>query len=255
VPGSDTKSAQEHLRQIFFEKSYRRLRKRGLSEEKAARIAEEVARRTIARTQTPDFGSDSGFSAMVLAVCDRLGEGRGYYEIIGERPYLATGRIDRLVAAAAHVHPPVPAELALAAKRAVGVERLAGSLAVIFASVALVSLGIWWSTAVGIVVSVGSELYVQTGMPASVRRAFGRYLLPRWFGVAAFAILLYAGFGWLRDSSHEVLMGFAVAVLAAMVAFVLPALTLAIMVGRRERKWREVLERKLLEEESEDASV
>ena len=247
----DTTSARERLHQTLFEKSHRRLKRRGLSDEEATRIADEVAKRIIERTQTPEFKTDNDFGDMVLAICKSLGEGKSYYELIGERPYLATGRIDRLVATAAHVRPPVPNELAVAARRAVGLERLAGSLGVIFASVALAALGIWYSIAVGIVVSVGSELYVQTGMPASARKVFGRYLLPRWFAFLALAILVYAGFEWSRDSSYQALMGFGLLLVALVVAFVLPGLTLALMVSRRERKWREALEHQLVEEGDE----
>jgi len=254
VSDFDTTSARERLQQTFFEKCHRRLKKRGLSDEEATRIADEVAKRIIERTQTPEFKTDNDFGDMVLAICKSLGEGKSYYELIGDRPYLATGRIDRLVATAAHVRPPVPNELAVAARRAVGLERLAGSLAVIFTSVALAALGIWYSIAVGVVVSVGSELYVQIGMPASTRKTFGRYLLPRWFAFAALAILVYAGFEWSRDSSYRVLMGFGLLLVALVVAFVLPGLTLALMVGRRERKWREALENKLVEERDEDST-
>lgn len=248
----DNPSARERLREAFFEKSHRRLRRRGLSEDEATRIAEEVAKRIVERTQTPEFKSDNDFATMVLAVCRGLGEGKSYYELIGERPYLATGRIDRLVATAAHVRPPVPNELFSAARRAVGLERLAGSLAVIFTSLALVALGIWYSMAVGIVVSVGSEVYVQTGMSPSARRVFGRYLLPRWFGLTALAILIYAGLGWSQGSANGVLLAFGLAMFALVVAFVIPGLTLALMVGRRERRWREALENRLVEEGDED---
>jgi hypothetical protein len=251
VPDFDNPSARERLREVLFEKSHRRLRRRGLSEDEATRVAEEVARRTVERTQTPEFKSDDDFANMVIAVCRGLGEGKSYYELIGERPYLATGRIDRLVATAAHVRPPVSNEFSSAARRAVGLERLAGSLAVIFTSLALVALGIWYSMAVGIVVSVGSEMYVQTGMSPSARRAFGRYLLPRWFGLVALAILIYAGLGWSQGSSSGVLLGFGLAVFALVVAFVIPGLTLALMVGRREHKWRRVLESKLVEKGDE----
>jgi hypothetical protein len=241
-------SARERLHQVLYEKSYRRLKRHGLGDDEARRIAAEVALQATGRLQAPDFKADTDFAGVVTSVCKGLSEGRSYYELMAERPYLATGRIDRLVATAGHVRPQVPAELALAARRATGLERLSGGLAVLFSALALVALGVWYALAAGVVVSIGGEIYVQTGMPASARRAFAHYRLPRVLGVLAFAALGYFGYGWVIDSDYGIALSVGLAAFAVLVAFVIPGLALASLVGRRESRWREALEKKLVDE-------
>jgi hypothetical protein len=253
MTGSESKSTRERLQKALYESSYRRLKRRGLSEAGAARIAGEVAQRSVERTKAPDFGSQEEFAGTVAAVCKALGDGKSYYDLIGERPYLVTGRIDRLVAAAGHVRPEVPAELALAARRATSLERLSGALAVLFTAIALAALGVWYALAVGVFVSAGSEFYVQTGMPRSVRRLAARYRLPRWVGVAALLLIAWAGYSWLGDASYRVVKGCAVAAFALFVVAVVPGFTLATLVGLRERKWRAALEKELVQKGPGDA--
>jgi hypothetical protein len=250
MPDDGLTPPRERLYQVLYDKSFRRLKRRGLSDDDAARIAGEVAKQATERTKAPDFKSDKDFAGVVSAVCKELSEGRSYYDLIGQRPYLATGRIDRLVATARHVRPPVPQELALAAKKATGLERLSGGLAVMFMAVALAALGIWYALAVGVVVSAGSEVYVQTGMPASARKAAARIRLTRWLGYASLALLIYLGYVWLKDSNYVPLLGTGLAVFALFIAYVIPGLTLATLVGWREHKWREALEKKLAKEEA-----
>jgi len=248
MPDFGITSPRERLYQVLYEKSFRRLKKRGLGDCDATRIASEVAKQATERTKAPDFKSDKDFAGVVSSVCKGLSEGKSYYDLIGDRPYLATGRIDRLVATAGHVRPQVPPELALAARRATGLERLSGGLAVMFAAAAFAALGIWYALAVGVVVSAGGEVYVQIGMPASARKTFGRFRLSRWLGYVALVALIYVGYDWLKDSNYRFLLGSALAVFALIIAFMIPGLTLAVLVGRRERRWREALEKKLVKE-------
>ena len=248
MPDDGVTSPRERLYQVLYAKSFKRLKRQGLGDDAAARIAGEVARRVTVRTEAPDFKSDKDFAAVVASVCKGLSEGKSYYELIGERPYLVTGRIDRLVATARHVRPPVPPELALAAKKATNMERLSGGLAVLFAATAFAALGIWYALAVGFAVSIGSEAYVQMGMPASARKAAAHIYLARWLGLTALAVLIYVGYDWLKDSSYVFLLGSGLGVFALVIAFIIPGVTLAVLVGRRERRWREALEKKLLKE-------
>ena len=220
-----------------------------MSDDAAALIAGEVARRAAERTKAPDFGSQEDLAATVYSVCKSLSEGKSYYDLIAERPYLVTGRIDRLVAAARRVRPEVPIDIAQAAKRAAALERLSGGLAVLFTAVALAAVGIWYALAVGVFVSVGGELYVQAGMPAPFRRLFAKYHVPRWLGVVALVLLAWVGYSWLGESSYAVAKGSALALFVLLVIAVVPGFTLALLVGIGERKWRAALERELAESE------
>jgi hypothetical protein len=202
-----TKSPRERLYEAFYGASYRRLKKRGMGDDDAARVAAELAKRAAERTKAPDFGSQDELAGTVRSVCRALSDGRSYYDLIGERPYLVTGRIDRLVAAAGRVRPEVPADIALAARRATALERVSGGLAVLFTAAALAAVGIWCALAVGVFVSAGSELYVQTGMPPAARRMVARYHLPRWLGVAALFMLVWAALSWLGGSEYLVFKG------------------------------------------------
>jgi hypothetical protein len=224
-----------------------------LSADEAARIAGEVAARVAARTKAPDFGSQDELAGTVYSVCRALSEGKSYYDLIGERPYLVTGRIDRLVAAAGRVRPEVPADVASGARRATAMERLSGALAVLFTAVALAAVGIWYALAVGVFVSAGSELYVQTGMPPSVRRLLSRYHLPRWLGLVAAVLIFWAAYSWLGDStSHSLLKGCGLGLFLFLVIAVVPGLALATLVGARERRWRAALEKELVSKEPDD---
>jgi hypothetical protein len=245
MPTPESASGHERLRGVLYERSYRRLKKRGLLDAEAGRIANEVARRAVERTQVPDFKSDQEFTDVVHLLCKDLSEGKSYYDLIGVRPYLATGRIDRLVAAAPHLRPAIPAGLALAASKAVGLQRLAGGLAVMFTALALAALGIWYALPLGVFVSVGSELYLQLDMPRKIRRSLARLRLSRWIGVASLVGFLYAGQAWTRSLDHSVLLGFGIVLFAVLVGFVVPSLTLAVLVGLRERRWRQSLEDEL----------
>jgi hypothetical protein len=246
MPELRTRSPHERLEQAVYDSSYKRLQRRGLGEEGAARIAGEVARQVAERTKAPDFGSQDELAGTVLSVCKALSDGKSYYDLIGERPYLVTGRIDRLVSAAARVRPEVPADIAAAARRATALERLSGGLALLFTAVALAAVGAWYALAVGVFVSAGSELYVQTGMPPSARRLVSRYHLSRWVGLLAVILLVWAGYSWLGSSpGYQLIKGWGVALFALLVIAVVPGFTLAVLVGLREHKWRGALEKEL----------
>lgn len=251
-PDQGTTPPHKRLQKALYESSYKRLKKKGLAEEDAVRIAGEVSRRAAERTKSPEFGSQEELAKAVHSVCRSLEEGRSYYDLIAERPYLATDRIDRLVAAAVRVRPEVPFETAVAARKATALERLSGGLAVLFTAAALAALGIWYALAVGLFVSIGSEVYVQMGMPASVRRNIARYRLTLLVGFGAVLLLMWAGYGWLGASGYALLKGAGLAVFAVFVTTVVPGFTLAVMVGIRARRWRFALEEKLIAEQTGD---
>jgi len=232
----------------LYERSYKRLKRRGLDDGDAERLASEIAKRATERAQPPDFASGDKLAATAYAVCEGLSKGKSYYELILERPYLATGRIDRLVAVAGSVRPQVPPEIVLAARRATGLERLSGGLAVAFTTVALVALGIWWALGVGFFVALGGELYMQMGMPPSARLVTARFRLSQWLGGLAIFAFVYVGYEWVDGRSYAVGIAFGLVAFAFFIGFIVPGLALAYLVGRRERRWRRDLERELLGE-------
>jgi hypothetical protein len=97
------------------------------------------------------------------------------------------------------------------------------------------------------VVAAAAEIYLQRGMPVSIRVAVAQTRLPRYFSVAALLGLGYSGYDWLHDREHLYIFGAGIAVAAVLVGLVVPSSTLAALVGRRERKWRRGLERRLVE--------
>jgi hypothetical protein len=252
MTGSSSNSPRERMQAVLYESSYKRLRGRGLSEAGAARIAGEVAERSAQRTMAPDFSSQADLAAAVSAVCRDLGDGKSYYDLIEQRPYLVTGRIDRLVSAAGRVNPQVPIEVAMAARKATTLERLSGGLAVLFSAAALAVLGVWYAVAVGVVVAGCSEVYVQTGMPPAVRRFIAHYRLSQLLGLIGLALLAWSGYSWLEDSSLLVVKGIGLALFAVLVIAVIPGLTLVTLVSLRERRWREALEKELVAKVSDD---
>lgn len=241
---------RQRLEEALYQDSLKRLKKRGIDDEHATRVAKEVAKQAAERTKAPEFDSEQELASTVYAVCRSLSDGKSYYDLIGERPYLVTGRIDRLVAAAARVRPEVPAEVASAANKATKLERLSGGLSVLFTGIALMAVGIWYALAVGLIVSAGSELYVQTWMPKKARQMAARYHLTRWFGGAGLVVLLLSAYSWLDDGGYVVWKSIGLALFTFVVAAVIPGLTLAVLVGVRERRWRSSLERELTEQQS-----
>jgi hypothetical protein len=240
-------TSSDRLYLALYRKSIKRLKRRGLSDEDADRVARVVARKAVERAKAPNLKSDKDFASVVSFVCGELSKGKSFYDLIGERPYLATGRIDRLVATSSYAKPPVPAVTALAAKKAAKLERLPGSVAVIFMAAAIVTLGPLPALAVGMVVAAAAEIYVQLGMPVSIRIAVAQARLPRYCGVVALLGLGYSGYDWLHDREHLYIFGAGIAVAAVLVGLVVPGFTLAVLVGRRERKWQRGLEKRLVE--------
>jgi hypothetical protein len=240
-------TSSERLYLALYRKSIKRLKRQGLSDDDADRVARVVATRAVERVKAPNLKSDKDFAAVVSYVCVELSKGRSFYGLIGERPYLATGRIDRLVATSSYAKPPVPAATAVAAKKAAKLERFSGSVAVLFMATALFTLGPLPALAVGMVVAAGAEIYVQMGMPVSVRLSVARVRLPQLLGVVALLALGYLGYEWLRDREHLYIYGAGIAVAAVLVGLVVPGFTLALLVGLRERGWRRGLEKRLVE--------
>lgn len=251
VHGSPT----ERLHQALFEKSFKRARRQGLTADEAEQVAQVVAERATARSKAPDLKSDKQFATVVVFVCRELIKGRSFYDLIGERPYLATGRIDRLVATASYVKPPVPSEAALQARRVTRLERLSGSVAVIFMAAALATLGPWAALGVGVAVAVAAEIYVQILMPPPFRLWAAQARLPHVLGLVAVGAIGYLGYEWLEERAHAYIYGAGLLIAALLVAFVIPGLTLAVLVGRRERRWRRGLEKRLVKAVKERSDV
>lgn len=183
--------------QRLFDRSFKRLKRRGLSDHEAGRIAREVAEESLERVAVPDFRSEHEFAEAVERICMGLGDGKSYYVLIGEMPYLATSRIDRVVAAAGRTDPPVERSIVRAAKEAARLERLSGAAALLFMGVVLGILGLWSAIAAGIAMAVIVEVFVQTMMPQTIRRSAARMHLPMAVNLAAAAALVYFGYRWI----------------------------------------------------------
>ena len=239
------KARQNRAYQRLFHESYKRLKRRGLDEQRAGTIAREVAERSLKRLETPDYHTEMEFSEAVGRVCGRLSEGLSSYALIAEMPYLATARIDRVVGVATRTNPPVDLHIALAAKRAIRLDKLSGSLALLFTGLALGTLGLWYAIGVGFVLSILGEIYFQALMPPVVRKTIADMRVPAVINAAAAAAIVYFLYRWIVDSYPRALL-IVVAIAAFMlILFVLPAATLACLVRRRERTRRKDLERKL----------
>ncbi len=236
----------EKARRHIYRQSFKRLLRRGVDADQAGRMAEEVAERSLKRLETPDYNTQREFSGVVNYVCSRLSEGLSYYALIGEMPFLATARIDRVVGVALRTDPPVDRYVAAGARRAIRVERLPGSTALLFAGLALGTLGLWYALGLGIVIATLGEIYAQALMPAVVRKAVADMWVPPVVIGAAVVAALYFGYQWVIETHpRDLLIVLAVVVLLA-VTFLVPGVTLARLVGRRERKWRQALEDNLL---------
>lgn len=250
-------ASQEAIRrkafQRLFNESFRRMRKKGLSEYQAGQIAKDVAEKSLKRIETPTYRDQQELSRTVSRVCTRLSEGASYYALIGEMPYLASARIDRVVGVAKQTDPPVEADIAAAAKRATRVERLSAAIALLFTGLALGNLGLWWAMGVGAAIAILGELYVQTVLPARARRLIAELRAPLVVNVAAAGVLAYFGYRWIDGTAPRPLFIFVAAVALVVVAFILPGVTVAVLVGRREKGHRKALEAKLLAEKDGDA--
>jgi hypothetical protein len=233
-----------------------RLKKRGLSNDDAARVASKFAEEVTNRRKTPLFASPEDYADFVGTVCKKLGEGKSYLETIEDLPFLTTRRIDGVIKAAAQ-SPVVDAgttEFAVAAsdaRRAKALEALSGRLAVLLMAVALGTLGLWYAIAVGIVVSVVAEAYIQTAMPSSLRRAAARVHLSAITGLVAAVALLFFGVRWIMDVEHPIILGVVAGVVIVLITTLVPALTMGCLFWQRSGTWKRDLEKKLLEERSQ----
>lgn len=244
------KARDERAYQRLFHQSFKRLAKQDLSEQEAGEIARRVAEESLGRAKAPVFGSEREFACALGLICTRLRDGKSYYDLIGEMPYLVTARIDRVVAAGAQTQPPVDEETLRAAKRATRMERVSGGSALLLAGVALGAFGLWYAIAAGVVVAVATEIYVQMGMSAPLRRAAARVRLPILVNTAAAAALLYFGYRWI-DADPPIAFITLAAICVLVIAFVIPGLTLAQLLARRDRRWRRGLEHRLLQKRNE----
>jgi hypothetical protein len=249
MPTMSEKAQREKVYLRLFNESFSRMRKRGLSEHEAGQIAKEVAERSLKRIETPVYDNQQQFSRVVGRVCRRLSDGASYYALIGEMPYLATARIDRVVAVAVHTDPPVEHDVAAAARRSTRVERLSASLALLFMGLALGTLGLWWAIGIGAVLAVAGEVYVELLMPPAARRTIADARLPLVANVAAASVLVYFGYRWLVDEEPQPLFVFFAVVALVVVTWLLPAITISRLVSGRERRHRKALERKLLDKD------
>ncbi len=245
MPTANEEARRRKAFQRLFNESFRRLTKRGLSEYQAGKIAKEVAERSLKRVETPTYRDQQQLARAVNLVCTRLSEGASYYALIGEMPYLASARIDRVVGVAKRTDPPVDASLVAAAKRATRVERLSAGTALLFTGLALGTLGLWWAMGVGAVIAILGELYVQTVMPARSRRVVADLRVPLMVNAAAAAVLVYFAYRWIDGSDPRPLFVVAAAITLIVIAFILPGVSVAVLVGRREKRHRKALEEKL----------
>lgn len=251
---STDRGRRDRAYQKLFMRSFKRLKRRGATDDEAGAVAREVADKSTARMKAPVFRTDEEFSELVTTICSKLGAGMSYYELFGALPYLARGRVDRIVAVATQTKPPVETALARAAKRATGMERLSGGIAVLLFSLALGTLGLWYAMAVGAVVCIGSELYEQVWMPRSLRRRAAMVRIPAVVFAAATVALIFLAYRWYDGvEAHPYLLACAAAVAVVAIAFVIPGLVLARLVSRHESAWRKELERTLLEKRGSDA--
>jgi Flp pilus assembly protein TadB len=250
MESSREKAQRERAYQRLFQQSFKRLEKQGQSEHAAGQIARQVAEESLERAKAPVFRTEQEYSDAISRICRRLGEGTSHYALIGEMPYLATGRLDRVTSIAKRVQPPVDAGIVREAKKVVRMERLSAGLALFFMGLALGTLGLWYAIAVGAVVAIGAEIYAQKQMPASLRRSAADLQVPLLVNVAAAASLAYFGYRWITDDGPRTPYVFIAAVALFVIAFVIPGLTLARLVSGREKSRRKALEQKLPEESS-----
>jgi hypothetical protein len=255
MPTANEEAIRRKAFQRLFDESFKRVRKKGLSEYRAGQIAKQVAEESLERIVAPTYRDQQQLSRAVTRVCTRLSEGASYYALIGEIPYLASTRIDRVVGVATKTDPPVDAAIAAAAKRATRVERLSAAIALLFTGLALGTLGLWWAMGVGAVIAIAGEIYVQTMMPARARRVVADLRAPLVVNVASAAVLAYCAYLWIGGSDPRPLYIFLAGVSLLVVAFVLPGVTVAVLVGRREKKRRIALEEKLLAREADDTDA
>lgn len=247
--GLDTQRSDRAYQRVFM-KSFKRLKRRGATDDQAGTIAREVAEKSVARTKPPAFRTDEEFSSLVLAICTRLSDGMSYYELFRDMPFLATGRVDRIVAIATRTTPPVEMSLARAAKKATALERVSGWVSTLLFALALGTIGLWYAMALGVVVCIASEIYVQTLMPRSVRKKAAAFHMPAATFAIAVITLAVLAYRWYEEiDDYRYLLAFAAALAVVVIAFVVPGVVLVRLVARRERRWRLELERSLWEED------
>lgn len=232
-----------------FMRSFRRLKRQGVTDDDSGQIAREVARRSEERARAPVFRTDQEFAGLAGNVCEKLAGGMSYYELFSDAPYLAGGRVDRIVSLAARTAPAVERSLVGAAKRAIALERLTGGVAVLVFALALGTLGLWYAIVVGIVVSAATEIYVQVLMSRSLRKAIATYRIPAVIFAAATIALIFLAYQWYDGvTEYPYLMAVVAAVTVVTVAFLVPGAVLARLVAIHESRWKRDLERALLEE-------
>lgn len=181
---------RERAYQRLFHQSFKRMKKRGLNDDAAGQIAREVAETSLDRLKPPALRTEQEYSDAIAKVCEKLSNGTSHYVLVEEMPYMVTGRVDRVAAVAKRVKPPIDAEVIRGARKTARMERLSASLAFLFMGLALGTLGLWYAIAVGVVVAVGAEIYLQTLMPTPLRRSAANREVPLMVNVAAAASLV-----------------------------------------------------------------
>ena len=246
---SPEKHRHDRVYQRLVKHSFKRLKKRGATDDEAGDIARRVAEQSLARVKPPPLRTDEEFASLVAKICTKLGDGMSYYELFGDMPFLATGRVDRIVAVALRTTPPVELSLARAAKRATALERSSSGVALLLFSLALSTIGLWYAIALGLVVCIATEIYVQTLMPASLRKKTAALRAPTVVFAMAVVSLVLLAYRWYAEvTAYPYLLAFAAALAVVVIVFLVPGVVLARLVARRERRWRRRLERSLLDE-------
>ena len=239
----------DHAHKRLYKKSFTRLKRQGATDDEAGRIAREVVDASRRRTKVPAFRTDEEYTGLVTTICTKLSSGMSYYELFRDLPFLAKGRIDRIVALAPRTKPPVEPALAGGAKRATALQKTSGAVAILLFALALGTIGLWYAIAVGVVVGVATEIYLQVFMPASLRKTAATFLVPVVVFAAAIIALILLAHRWYEGmSAHPYLMAVIAAVAVVTIAFLIPGVVLGCLVARREARWRRDLERTLLEE-------
>lgn len=235
---------RERLFDTVFVKTHGRLKKRGLCEDDAAMIAAEVAAEAVERSKIPIFDTEAHYAHFVASVCGGLAEGRSYYELVGEMPFLTASVVDKV--AVVGIETCAERRVGRDIRNAMRLEKLSAVVAILLMAVTLGTVGIWYAIAVSFVVCFALEVYVQTRMTATARRLIAKMRLVTLFGFLALVALVYFGYLWIRDIENPVILGIIGLVAILMTIFVIPGVTMGWLLGRRDRRWRKGLEESLI---------
>lgn len=259
----EEREQRKRLFEASFVASCKRLQKQGLGLDQAAIVAMKLAEERTNRSKTPIFDSAEDYADFTRVICQRLARGDSYHEVVDHWPFLRTVQIDETVKTAEiafsdvglasgpeyqAIREVLDPYAVMQARRMTKLEYVSRALAAITTSIALAILGIWPAVLIGVATAVLVESLVQVGSSRSLRVLFVRLRLPLVLNVAAIVFVLYFGIRWLRIAQPPVYQWLIAAVALWFVAYPLPALVMAFMLGRADRRWTRTRERQLLHE-------